>query len=145
MPFIYVNYPAGGFEPEVLAPMATVLTTTAEELEGIPFEPRKGSTTWVFCRETPRDHVFHGGQWEGSFVFCVQISVLQGGYSATTKTQLIERVTDIVAKFAKLPKGEERRVYVIITEVTEQNWGYDGRPLDLLQLRNPPADAKPVW
>jgi len=103
------------------------------------------STTCVYCQEYAPDHVFHGGKPGGSHFISVVINVIQGGYAAKTKAQLIQRVTDAVAKFGNLPEGEPRRVYVIIREVAESNWGFDGAPIDLEDLRDPPnPDAKPL-
>jgi len=43
-----------------------------------------------------------------------------------------------------MPSGEPRRVHVVIREVAEANWGFDGKTIDLQVLRNPPKDAVPL-
>lgn len=74
----------------------------------------------------------------------MEINVIQGGFSASTKQNLISRVTDAISKYGDLPEDEPRRAYVIIREVAESNWGFDGQTIDLEVLRNPAEDAKPL-
>ena len=142
---MHLSYTAGTFTPEALQSLVTQLTHDGIELEGLPQTDYIASTTWIYAREYPATQVFHGGKpsADKSFV-AIEINVILGGYSASTRTELIKRVTDAIDKYGNLPEGEPRRVYVIIREVAESNWGFDGVPIDLLQLRNPPADSKPL-
>lgn len=68
--------------------------------------------------------------------------MIQGGYSASTKQELMVPVTNAVEKYGDLPKGEPRCVYVVIRKIPESNWGFDGRPINLETLRNPPAGGE---
>ena len=144
MPLMFLNYPAGTFAPEALDKLADEITRYGEELERLPLTPFVLSTTWVYAREYPKEQVYHGGQPGGNNFIALDINVLQGGYNATTKKELIKRVTDSIEKHGKLPKGEPRRVYVLIREVAEANWGFDGGLIDLEALRSPDPDAKPL-
>ena len=74
----------------------------------------------------------------------IEINALLGGHSNVTKSALIQQVTDIIAEHAAVPKGEPRRIYVLIREVPESNWGFDGKVIDLELLRDPVPDAKPL-
>ena len=144
MPLMFLNYTEGTFSPDALDRVADSITRDGIELEKLPRTDYVRSTTWVFTREYPKSRVYHGGKSGGSSFVAVEINVLQGGYSASTKQALIERVTNTIGEFGNLPEQEPRRVYVVIREVAESNWGFDGQPIDLEVLRNPPADAKPL-
>ena len=144
MPLIYLSYPEGSFTPENLTALANQMTRDGEELEGIPLTEWALSTTWIYAREYPKANVFHGGKPADNSFVTVDINVINGGYSAKTKAGLIQRVTDAVEKYGKLPQGEPRRVYVVIREVAEANWGFDGQSIDLHLLRNQPPNMTPL-
>ncbi|ETN41424.1 uncharacterized protein HMPREF1541_03359 [Cyphellophora europaea CBS 101466] len=145
MPLMYLSYTEGTFTPDALNQVVDQITRDGISLEKLPLTPWVHSTTWVFAREYPRAQVFHGGKSTGARGFvALDINVIQGGYSAATKQELIKRVTDTVGKYGDLPTDEPRRVYVIIREVAESNWGFDGQTIDLEMLRNPPEDLKPL-
>lgn len=141
---MFLNYPQGTFTPEALDRLANQITRDGEELEGLPLTDYVLSTTWVYAREYAKERIYHGGKPGGNNFIALEINVIRGGYSASTKRELIKRVTNAIEEYGNLPKGEPRRVYVIIREVEESNWGFDGQPIDLEALRNPPADAKPL-
>ena len=119
MPLMYLHYPEGTFTPEALNTVANQITRDGEELEKLPLTDWVLSTTWVYAREYHKEKIFHGGKPGGAKFISLDINVIQGGYSATTKTELIKRVTNTIGKHANLPEGEPRRIYVLIREVAE--------------------------
>lgn len=145
MLLVFVSYTAGAFDQDSLDALAEQITHDGGELEGLDMIDFVLSTTWIWCQEFPRTHVYHGGKNTGDKDFVTaQINVLQGGYTEATKKELIKRVTDAVEKYAQLPTGEPRRVYVLLREVPENSWGFDGQPIHLEDLKNPPQDAAPL-
>jgi len=144
MPLMFLNYTEGTFTPDALNRLADRITRDGVELERLPLTDYVLSTTWVYTHEYLKTQVYHGGKSGGSHFVALEINVIQGGYSATTKQELIKRVTDAIGEYGSLPQGEPRRVYVIIREVLESNWGFDGQTIDLEALRNPPGNAKPL-
>ncbi|KFG78610.1 hypothetical protein MANI_002850 [Metarhizium anisopliae] len=121
MPVIYLSYPEGTFSPDNLNSTADHITRDAVGLEKLPLTGDALSATMIYAREYPRAYVFHGGKPGGNRFVAVDINVLQGGYSATTKTELIKRVTDTIEKYGQLSQGGPRRVHVVIREVAEAN------------------------
>lgn len=147
MPLMFLNFTEGTFSTNSLDTLIASLTRDAIELEKLPLTDYIGSTTWVYTREYPKNRVYHGGKpggSNGSNFVALEINVILGGFSASTKRNLISRVTDAISKYGDLPENEPRRVYVIIREVAESNWGFDGQTIDLEMLRDPPTDAKPL-
>lgn len=144
MPLMFLSYPEGTFTTDALNSLVDQITSDGIECEKLPLTDYVRSTTWVYAREYPKSHVFHGGKAGGESVISLEVNVIAGGYSAATKTELVKRVTDAIEKHGRLPKGQPRRVYVVIREVAEANWGFDGQMIDLEVLRNPPADAQPL-
>lgn len=124
--------------------MVTELTRAGVELEHLPLTEYVLSTTLVYTREYPQGTVYNGGKPSTSAFVAVEINVIQGGYSATPKAELLKRVSDSVGNYFKMPSGEPRRIYVVIREVAEANWGFDGQPLKLEALREPAGTEKPL-
>jgi phenylpyruvate tautomerase PptA (4-oxalocrotonate tautomerase family) len=142
---MYLSFTEGAFDPSGLDSLAQEITQDAMELEKLPFQNEwVRSTTLVFTRAYAQAHVYHGGKPGGNKFVTLDINVIQGGYSAATKSELINRVTDAIEKYGNLPKGEQRRVYVFIREVAEANLGFDGKNIDLQVLRDPPEGLMPL-
>ena len=144
MPLIFVSYTEGTFTSSTLDQLCSQITRDGIELEGLPSNDYVSSTTWVWTQEYSKAKVYHGGKSGGAKLVTVDINVLQGGYSATTKSQLIKRVTDAVEKYGSLPSGEPRRVYVLVREVSESNWGFDGSVINLEALRRSDGSETPL-
>jgi phenylpyruvate tautomerase PptA (4-oxalocrotonate tautomerase family) len=142
---MYLSFTEGAFSPSGLDSLAKQITRDAIELEKLPFgNDWVRSTTLMYAHAYPSAHVYHGGKPGGNKFITLDINVIQGGYSAATKTELIKRVTDTIGEFGHLPEGEPRRVYVFVREVAEANLGFDGQNIDLQVLRNPPAGLMPL-
>lgn len=144
MPMIYLHYPEGSLATNARDSLVAEMTRAGVELEQLPLTEYVLSTTFAFTREYPAGHVYNGGSPVTQAFVAVEINVIQGGYSASTKAALIDRVTNSVARYFDMPSSEPRRVYVVIREVAEADWGFDGKTIDLQVLRNPPADAVPL-
>jgi phenylpyruvate tautomerase PptA (4-oxalocrotonate tautomerase family) len=145
MPIIYLSYTEGSFTQDGLNSLAEQVTKDAIEQELLPYtNDWVRSTTLIYAREYPQTHVFNGGRPASSNFITLDINVIQGGYSAATKTELIKLTTNAVEKYGNLPKGEPRRVYVFLREVAEANLGFDGQTIDLTILRDPPKGLTPL-
>lgn len=141
---MYLSYTEGAFTRDGLDSLAAQITRDAIELEKLPLTDWVRSTTLIYTHACPQDQVYHGGKSGGSKFITLDINVIQGGYSAATKSELIRRTTEAIDEHGNLPKGEPRRVYVLIREVAEANLGFDGKSIDLEVLRDPPAGLAPL-
>jgi phenylpyruvate tautomerase PptA (4-oxalocrotonate tautomerase family) len=144
MPIMYLSYTEGAFTHDSLDSLAKQITQDAIELEKLPWDDWVRSTTLIYSHAYPPAHVYHGGKPDGNKFIALDINDIQGGYSATTKTELIQRVTGAMERYGNLPKDEPSRIYVLIREVAEANMGFDGNNIDLEVLRNPPAGLMPL-
>jgi phenylpyruvate tautomerase PptA (4-oxalocrotonate tautomerase family) len=144
MPIMHLSYPEGAFTRDSLDALAVQLTQDATALEKFPSNDWVRSTAAIYAQAYSEGQVYHGGKPGGSRFITLDVSVIQGGYSASTKTELIKHATDAIEEYGDLPKGGPRRVYVIIREVAEANLGFDGKSVDLEVLRDPPAGLEPL-
>jgi phenylpyruvate tautomerase PptA (4-oxalocrotonate tautomerase family) len=144
MPKIFISYPEGTFSESALTALAEEITTTGLECEKLPDTPYVRSNIWVYAKEYPAEHVYHGGKSQGTRVISLEVNVVEGALDDDSRKELITRFTKAVGKHAGIPAQERVPVYVVIREVPPQNWGMFGNPITLQSLRNPPASAKPV-
>ena len=144
MPLIYVNSPEGTFSDSTRDALAEELTVAALESEGLPTTPFVKSTTWIYFKDHPASHVYHGGKPGGTKIISLEVNAFQGGLDAVAKESLITRFTAAIRKHAGIAEKDLAPVYIVLRDVSTIDWGVFGDTITLNDLRNPPADAKPV-
>jgi phenylpyruvate tautomerase PptA (4-oxalocrotonate tautomerase family) len=80
----------------------------------------------------------------GTKVISLEVNAFEGGLDRLAKQLLIERFKTSFQKHAGLKPDKLAPVYIVIRDVPGSNWGVFGKTLALEDLRNPPADAKPI-
>lgn len=143
MPLIYVNHPAGTFSDAARDALAEDLTRISLECEHLQATPFVRSTNWIFFREHPAHHVYHGGKPGGTQVIALEVNAFEGGLDRESKHALFERFTDAIRMHARIPEGTLAPVYVIARDVPDTDWGVFGATITLDDLRNPDPDAPP--
>ena len=144
MPKIYLNCPVETFTATAKDDLAAELTTLALEVENLPNTPFVRSTVWIYINEYPGANVYHGGMSVGTKVISLEVNAFEGGLDKQAKQMLIQKFTTSIRKHAGLKLDELAPVYIVIRDVPESNWGVFGKTITLTDLRNPPADAKPI-
>lgn len=133
MPKLIIHSPAGTFDAADRQRVAGALTALGLDCEALPSSPMVRSTVWTYFADYAADAVFMGDEPARLPVVTLQIYVLAGGLDAAGKRRLIEGATAILDR---RPDGTAvAPVYVVIHEVTEENWGIFGRQADLAALR----------
>jgi phenylpyruvate tautomerase PptA (4-oxalocrotonate tautomerase family) len=143
MPLIYINYPTGTFSASERDSLAEELTRMGLECEGLQPTPFVRSTNWVFFREYPESHVYHGGRAGGRPVIALEVNAFQGGLDPEAKKRLFRRFTDAIRTYARIPDDALAPVYVVVRDVLESDWGVFGSTITLEELRNPDPQAQP--
>jgi 4-oxalocrotonate tautomerase family enzyme len=68
----------------------------------------------------------------------IQIKVFEGALTDEKKTEMISRVTDVVAEVEARPHAKEKllpHTWCVIEEVPAANWGIGGQPSSLELLK----------
>lgn len=143
MPLTYVNYPTGTFSSSDRDALAEEITRIGLECEDLQPTPFVRSTNWVFFREYPESHVYHGGRAAGRPVIALEVNVFKGGLDVDAKKKLFQRFTDVIRTHAKIPDDALAPVYVVVRDVQETDWGVFGSTITLKDLRSPDPNAKP--
>ena len=135
MPKLDLTFPAGALGDDARRELPTQLAAALLRWEGAPDTEFFRAITWVHLHELPVEAVFTAdGQAELSH-FVVDVTVPQGALSDRRKGGLVEEASKLVRDAAGLAEEDGVRVWVLIHEVAEGNWGAAGQIVRFEQLR----------
>jgi phenylpyruvate tautomerase PptA (4-oxalocrotonate tautomerase family) len=139
MPLIDLTYPAGALTDEVRAELVEELTTVLLRAERAPDTQFFRDITWAYVHELPADAVLAAARPVQQPTFRVQVTVPDGALSDRRKQELVENATAAVMSAAAIPQTDALRVWVLINEVPEGNWGAGGNVVRFALLREAAA------
>jgi phenylpyruvate tautomerase PptA (4-oxalocrotonate tautomerase family) len=135
MPLIDLYCPADTFTPEERTDLVDELTTVLLRAERAPDTEFFRSITWVFVHEFPAGAVLTAGRPVAEPVFRIEVKIPQGALSERRKQELVSEATRVVSAAAGLGEADGLRVWVLINEVPDGNWGAAGAVVQFEQLR----------
>jgi phenylpyruvate tautomerase PptA (4-oxalocrotonate tautomerase family) len=135
MPLIDLYCPADTFTPEERTALADELTTVMLRAERAPDTEFFRTITWVHVHELPPGAMLAAGRPVPTPVFRVSVTVPQGALSERRKQELVAEATRVISDAAGLGSEDGLRVWVIIDEVPDGNWGAAGAIVQFEQLR----------
>jgi phenylpyruvate tautomerase PptA (4-oxalocrotonate tautomerase family) len=151
MPLIDLTYPAGTFSPEARTALVDELTTVLLRAERAPDTEFFRSIAWVHVHELPDGTVFAAGRPVSEPTFRIQVTIPEGALSDRRKQELVSEATRVVGQAAGLDPADGLRVWVLIREVPDGNWGAAGQVVRFADLvgyasaeREQPGSAAPV-
>jgi phenylpyruvate tautomerase PptA (4-oxalocrotonate tautomerase family) len=134
MPMIDLTYPQGSIAPDAREGLLEELATKLLEAEKAPDTEFFRSITWVYANEIAADALAVGGRPGGEPRFRVQITVPDGALSDRRKGILVDSVNRAVLRAAGLEESEGLRIWTLIREVPDGNWGAAGQQVRYQQL-----------
>ena len=135
MPKIDLTFSAGSLSDDAKRELPRELAAAMLRWEGAPDTEFFRSITWTHVHELPAEAVYTAdGQAELS-QFVVDATVPAGALSDRRKTGLVEEFSKLIRDAAGLTDEEGVRVWVLIHEVPEGNWGAAGQIVRFEQLR----------
>ncbi len=142
MPMIDLTYPEGALPAVQRQALVEELTTVLLRAERAPDTDFFRSVTWVYVHELPADTVMAAGRPVSEPTFRVEVRVPEGALSQRRKQELVAEATRAVLEAAGLEEAEAMRVWVLIAEVPEGNWGAAGNVVAFEQLRAAAAQQR---
>ena len=127
MPMIEVTYPEGAIPADAKDALIEELATVLLKAERAPDTEFFRSITWVYVNEIPSGNLYAGGRPGGEARFRVNITVPAGALSDRRKGELVEGVTAAVTEAAGLTEADGLRVWTLIRDVPDGNWGAAGQ------------------
>ena len=134
MPCLEVTYPAGAIDEGTREGLAESLTKTFMHWEGAPDTEFFRDQCWVYFHELPEGMVNRAGVPTAVPIYRVNATVPEGAMSERRKAGLVKEVTDLLLE-ADGGEPDPLRVWVLIGEVPNGNWGAAGQVIDFAQLR----------
>lgn len=134
MPMIEFTYPSGTIAPDKKAELLDELATKLLAAEQAPDTEFFRSITWVYANEIDPGALAVGGRTGGEPRFRVEVTVPDGALSDRRKGILVDSVTEAVLRATGLPESEGLRVWTLIHEVPDGNWGAAGQQIRYQQL-----------
>jgi phenylpyruvate tautomerase PptA (4-oxalocrotonate tautomerase family) len=134
MPMIELTYPKGSIEPSAREGLLDELATKLLEAEKAPDTEFFRSITWVYANEIDAESLAVGGKPGGEPRFRVNITVPDGALSDRRKGILVDSVNTAVLSAAGLDESDGLRVWTLIGEVPDGNWGAAGQQVRYKQL-----------
>ena len=133
MPMMDLTYPAGALTVEAKAAVGEELTAVLLRAERAPDTGFFRQITWVFIHELPVEDVLAAGR--PAPVLRLQVTVPQGALSERRKEELVREATRVLLDATGLTEADATRVWVVIGEVPDGNWGAAGGVVRFETLR----------
>ena len=134
MPMIDFTYPKGAIAPDAREELLEELATKMLEAEKAPDTEFFRSITWVYANEIEPEGLAIGGRPGGEPRFRVQVTVPDGALSDRRKGILVDSFNQAVLRAAGLEESEGIRVWTVIREIPDGNWGAAGQQVRYKQL-----------
>jgi phenylpyruvate tautomerase PptA (4-oxalocrotonate tautomerase family) len=139
MPLIDLTLSEGSISPDDRAKLAEELVTVVLRAERAPDTDFFRSVTWAFTHELPEGAVAAGG---AEPVFRAVFTVPEGALSDRRKQELVSEATKAISAAAGLGEEDGLRVFVLVNEVPDGNWGAAGNVVRFEQLREVAAQQR---
>jgi phenylpyruvate tautomerase PptA (4-oxalocrotonate tautomerase family) len=142
MPLMDLTFPAGALAPDARTALVDDLTTVLLRAERAPDTEFFRNITWVYLHELPEGAVLAAGRPVTEPTFRVQVTIPQGALSDRRKEELVAQATRTVLEASGLSEDDGLRVWVLINEVPDGNWGAAGNVVRFEQLRQAAAHER---
>ena len=147
MPQIELTVPRGALSDAATDDLMEQLTTTLLRWEGAPDTPAAREVSWGYVHEVAPERTYHRGVNAAGDAprYRVDVTVPQGALDDAKKSGLVADVTSLIlAAEGTDDPAAAMRVWVIISEVTDGNWGGAGRVWRLRDIAKFVAAGEPA-
>lgn len=142
MPLMDLTLPAGVLDAETRATLIEELSATLLRAERAPDTEFFRSITWVHVHELPAGDVIAAGKPVEQPVFRVDVSIPEGALSERRKQEFVGAATERILAAAGLDESHALRVWILIREIPDGNWGAGGQLIQFAQLRDIAASER---
>ena len=134
MPMLELTYPKGAIPSDAREELLEELATKMLQAERAPDSEFFRSVTWVYANEIEPEMLAVGGRPAGEPRFRVQVTVPEGALSDRRKGVIVDAFNQAVLRAAGLDESQGIRVWTVIREVPDGNWGAAGQQVRYQQL-----------
>ena len=138
MPQIELTVPRGALADDAIDSLMGEMTTTLLRYEGAPVDsPAAREISWGYVHEVAPERTYHGGANAAGAAprYRVDLTVPQGALTAEKKNELVGELTHLIlAAEGTDDEAAAMRVWVLVREVPDGNWGGVGRTWTLREI-----------
>ncbi len=129
MPMIELTYPEGALAADARDRLVEEVTGTLLKWEGAPDNEVARSIAWAYVDERPSGFFHVGGRPPAEPRYRVRLTVPEGALDDERKAGVVAEITRqvLAAEGAADDPENAARVWVLISEVPDGNWGGAGR------------------
>ncbi len=130
MPMIELTFEEGALTDDARADLVEGLTAALLRAEGAPDNELSRSITWAYVDERPAGSINVGGSPADAPRYRVKLTVPEGALDDERKAQIVEAATKLILEAEGAAPDDPAaafRVWVIVREVKDGNWGGAGR------------------
>jgi phenylpyruvate tautomerase PptA (4-oxalocrotonate tautomerase family) len=137
VPVFELTYPEGALEPDVRAQLMDDLTTALLRAERAPATQFFRDITWSYVHELPAGSVLAAGRPVDSRpTFKLDVTTPEGALSDRRREELVADATRLIREAAGIAEDDTlQRVWVLMHEVTDGQWGAGGHVIRFEKLR----------
>jgi phenylpyruvate tautomerase PptA (4-oxalocrotonate tautomerase family) len=137
VPVFELTYPEGALEPAARAQLMDDLTTALLRAERAPETQFFRDITWSYVHELPAGAVHAAGRpVDGRPTFKLDVTTPEGALSDRRRAELVSDATRLIREAAGIAEDDTlQRVWVLMHEVTDGQWGAGGQVIRFEKLR----------
>jgi phenylpyruvate tautomerase PptA (4-oxalocrotonate tautomerase family) len=137
VPVFELTYPEGALEPDVRAQLMDDLTTALLRAERAPETQFFRDITWSYVHELPAGSVLAAGRpVDQRPTFKLDVTTPEGALSDRRRAELVGEATKLIRDAAGIAEDDAlQRVWVLMHEVTDGQWGAGGQVIRFEKLR----------
>jgi phenylpyruvate tautomerase PptA (4-oxalocrotonate tautomerase family) len=137
VPVFELTYPEGALEPDARAQLLDDLTTALLRAERAPETQFFRDITWSYVHELPAGSVLAAGRPVGRRpTFKLDVTTPEGALSDRRRAELVDAATKLIREAAGIAEDDTlQRVWVLMHEVTDGQWGAGGEVIRFEKLR----------
>jgi phenylpyruvate tautomerase PptA (4-oxalocrotonate tautomerase family) len=137
VPVFELTYPEGALEPDVRAQLMDDLTTALLHAERAPETQFFRDITWSYVHELPAASVLAAGRpVDQRPTFKLDVTTPEGALSDRRRAELVGEATKLIREAAGIAEDDTmQRVWVLMHEVTDGQWGAGGEVIRFEKLR----------
>jgi phenylpyruvate tautomerase PptA (4-oxalocrotonate tautomerase family) len=137
VPVFELTYPEGALEPDARAQLVDDLTTALLRAERAPETQFFRDITWSYVHELPAGSVLAAGRpVDQRPTFKLDVTTPEGALSDRRRAELVAAATKLISEAAGIAEDDTlQRVWVLMHEVTDGQWGAGGEVIRFEKLR----------
>jgi phenylpyruvate tautomerase PptA (4-oxalocrotonate tautomerase family) len=138
VPVFELTYPEGALEPDARVQLMDDLTTALLRAERAPEAQFFRDITWSYVHELPEGSVLAAGRpVDGRPTFKLDVTTPEGALSDRRRAELVGEATRLIREAAGIAEDDTlQRVWVLMHEVTDGQWGAGGQVIRFQNLRD---------